>query len=718
MQQASESHSAPARLFRELYRSLHPRAHIGTILIAIVIGAVVGFASIGFRYLIDWVQWIYGAHGETVMPALGRLAWYWKILIPTAGGLLVGLLVDFVVTEAGGHGIPEVMESLTRSYGMIRGRVVWGKAIATALSVGSGGSVGREGPIVQVGAAIGSVLAQWLRVTPDRVRMMVGCGAAGAIAATFNAPIAGVLFTVEVILGHFAIPLFSPLVVSSVSATIVSRVFLGNHPAFKIPVYHLYNVWELPAYVVLSVGIGFLAILFLYAMRKASKFAKKLPIPHYLIPALGGLIVGSMAIAFPQIWGVGYDTVEKTLYGKEIWLLLIPLVFVKIAATTVTVASGASGGVFAPSLFIGAMAGGAFGGFLERVQWIPGVTAGSYALVGMAAMVAAATHAPLTMMVIVYEMTSEYSLILPIMIGTIISSLLVLRLYRFSVYTQKLADRGLDPDTLLEVGIMTNTRVEDLMRTDIPTIQESTPLNDVLKLTLTRRHHQYYVLDDLDQLRGVISIYALNEWIKKHPRNKKTRARNVMEPAPRTVQADETVAQCMSIFSATEHDELPVIDVIANRHVFVGIITEKDVVALYNREVLHQGSLGVKYVRRDEERVRQDFVTVAEDEAVELIPIVGWLEGRSLRQLELRKTYNVNVVAVKSYRPDGALDHSVPDPDMPLTHRDSLIVVGDKDDVERLNDDVKSGQRSEQRVHDDDEESVNVVVKLGTAEKP
>lgn len=716
MREASESQSTTAKVLRELYRSLHPRAHIGTILIAMVVGTIVGFTSIGFRYLIDLVQWTYGAKGEEVMPSLLRLAWYWKLAIPTAGGLLVGLLVNFVVTEASGHGIPEVMEALTRRYGMIRGRVVWGKMIATSLTVGSGGAVGREGPIVQVGAAIGSVLAQWLRLPPDRVRMMVGCGAAAAIAATFNAPIAGVLFTVEVILGHFAIPLFSPLVVSSVTATIVSRVFLGNHPAFKIPVYHLQNVWELPAYVVLSVAIGFLAILFLYAMRKASKLAKKLPIPSFLMPALGGLLVGAMSIALPQVWGVGYDTIERTLHGHEFWLLLIPVVFAKIIATTVTVASGASGGVFAPSLFIGAMAGGAFGGWLERVQWIPGVHAGSYAVVGMAAMVAAATHAPLTMMVIVYEMTTEYSLILPIMLGTIISSLLVLRLYRFSVYTQKLADRGLDPETLLEVGIMTNTRVEDLMRTDIPTIHESTPLSDVLKLTLTNRHHQYYVLDDLEQLRDVISIYALNEWIKNHPRNRKTRARNVMEPAPRTVRADETIAQCMSIFSTTEHDELPVIDVIASRHVFVGIITEKDVVSLYNREVLHQGSLGVKYIRRDEERVRQDFVTVAEDEAVELVPIVGWLEGRSLKELELRRRYNVNVVAVKSYRLDGALDHSVPDPNVPLTHRDSLIVVGDKADVDQLCADIRSGRRADAPTSDRDD-APGADEKMSSAEK-
>ncbi len=273
----------------------------------------------------------------------------------------MGPTVWFFAREAKGHGVPEVMEAVALRGGFIRKRVAVVKALASAMCIASGGSVGREGPIVQIGSAIGSVFGQVLRVSADRMRTLVGCGAAAGIAATFNAPIAGVMFAMEIILGEFGVATFSPIVVSSVMATVISRAHLGNFPAFVVPEYSLVSLYEIPLYILLGILAGFVGAGFTTCLYKAEDLFRAVPVPDYAKAAMGGLVIGAVGIFIPHVFGVGYDAIELAIRGNMAFVLLLSLIFLKIFATSVTIGSGGSGGVFAPSLFIGAMTGGAFG---------------------------------------------------------------------------------------------------------------------------------------------------------------------------------------------------------------------------------------------------------------------------------------------------------------------------------------------------------------------
>ncbi|MBW2092051.1 MAG: chloride channel protein, partial [Deltaproteobacteria bacterium] len=365
-------------------------------IVAVLVGILAGYGAVLFRYAIIFFQTILYGSGQDFLQIAQEITWYKKLIIPALGGLVVGPIIYFWAREAKGHGVPEVMEAVAMRGGHIRARVTAVKIVASALSIGCGGSVGREGPIVQIGSALASTLGQILKVSQDRMRTLVGCGAAAGIAATFNAPIAGVFFSLEILLGEFGVSTFSPIVLSSVTATVISRHYFGDYPAFSVPSYEMVSVWEFFLYAAMGGLISLVAVLFVTTLYKAEDLFEAVPIPDYLKPILGGLIMGVFIIYLPQTFGVGYGTIDLSVVnGLTVWMLFL-LIFAKIAATSITIGGGMSGGIFAPSLFIGAVTGGFFGSIVHTL--LPDLTAssGAYALVGMGGVVAAATHAPIT----------------------------------------------------------------------------------------------------------------------------------------------------------------------------------------------------------------------------------------------------------------------------------------------------------------------------------
>ena len=305
-------------------------------ILATIVGLAGGFGAIGFRYLIDIFQSIsYGSMGN-LLNAVQSTPWYFRIGIPAAGGLVVGPIVYFLAREAKGHGVPEVMEAVALRSGIIRKRVVCIKTFVSAVCIGTGGSVGREGPIVQIGSAIGSAIGQVLKVSAYRIRTLVGCGAAAGIAATFNAPIAGSMFALEIILGDFGLATFSPIVISSVVATAVSRYFLGDDPAFIVPAYELISAWELPLYVALGLFCALVGVGFTKALYYTEDIFDGLKFPEYLKAVLGGLLLGVIALFFPHIMGVGYPAIDLALTQQLSWWFMFLLVAFKILATSIT----------------------------------------------------------------------------------------------------------------------------------------------------------------------------------------------------------------------------------------------------------------------------------------------------------------------------------------------------------------------------------------------
>jgi CIC family chloride channel protein len=447
--------------------------------------------------------------------------------------------------------------------------------------------VGREGPIVQIGSAIGSAFGQMLRVSGNRMRNLVGCGAAAGIAATFNAPIAGAIFALEVILGEFEMGTFGPIVLSSVMATVVSRAFLGNSPAFSIPEYNLVSIWEIPAYLIMGFLAGIVALLFTTSLYKSEDLWDELRVPEYAKPALGGLAIGTLSLFFPQILGVGYEAITVALLGTMPWLLLLILVFAKIAATSLTIGSGGSGGIFAPSLFIGAMMGGIYGHVVHGL--FPSVTAssGAYSLVGMGAIVAGTTHAPITSILILFELTDDYRIILPLMMTCIISAVTASQLKRESIYTMKLIRRGIDVRAGREVSILKSLLVRDFMVRDVAIVSEMMPLGSLLRLIKESTSSYFPVVNSKEELVGIMSLRDIRPVLLEESLMGLVIARDMMTEDVITLTPDENLFDAMGKFGIKDIGQLPVVDRKDPKKV-VGMLKRTDVIVAYNNAVVRR----------------------------------------------------------------------------------------------------------------------------------
>jgi CIC family chloride channel protein len=568
-------------------RRLRLNQHVYFSLLAILIGVLGGYGAVLFRFSIKAAQFCFYQNTRDILTFAHTLPAYLKIGLPALAGLIVGPIVYFGAHEAKGHGVPEVMEAVVLRGGRIRSRVALVKILASGISIGSGGSVGREGPIVQIGSSIGSTMARLLKVPRDREKTLVGCGAAAGIAATFNAPIAGVLFAVEILLGDFGISTFSPVVLSSVIATTISRYYFGDFPAFIIPTYNVVSLWEFFLYPVLGVVAGLVALLFIISLYKCEDLFNGLKIPEYIKPALGGLLLGLLLCKWPYVFGVGYGTVNLSLKNQLPVLLLLTLVFVKILATSITLGSGASGGIFAPSLFIGAMIGGFFGWCVHLL--FPHVTAssGAYALVGMGAIVAGTTHAPITAILIIFELTGDYGIILPLMLSCIVSTIIASSLKRGSIYTTKLLRRGIDISEGREQSILRTLRVQEIMSKQVVTIQESMLLVDIINTLKNYDVSYLHVLNVRDELTGIISFRDIRPVLQEDAIKHLVIARDMATTDVVTVRASDRVQLALEIMGRKGISQLPVLADHSDKKV-IGTVSKKDVLAAYEKAVVRR----------------------------------------------------------------------------------------------------------------------------------
>jgi len=545
------------------------------------IGVGAGFGAYGFRWLIGFIQQVFWGHGAALVPwtAVSTL------LIPAVGGALVGPIVYFLARETKGHGVPEVMLAVAEDQGRMRFRVVIVKALASALCLGSGGSAGREGPIVQIGSALGSTLGQLTHVPAEILRTLVAAGAAGGIAATFNAPIAGVFFSLEVILRDFSARAFSLVVLASVTATVISRALLGANPAFVAPPYELRSPWELLVYAVLGVLAALVARTFTWALYRCEDGFDAWRVPEYLKPIVGGLGVGALGLVFPQVFGVGYKTLDSVLQGHLAPGLMGGLLLAKLAATSLTLGSGGSGGIFSPSLFMGAMLGGTLGATAHTLFPANTAPAGAYALVGMAAVFAAAAQTPITSVLILFEMTGDYRIILPLMTAVGVSSLVSHFLSRENIYTIKLLRRGIDILKPPPLDPLAKLRVADVMVRQIVTLDEAVPLRTIVDHLREHPFTSFPVTDGNRTLVGILGYGEIRDVLtSKHP-NGTLRARDLMRTPPPISYPDETLSQVAARFRLANVDGLPVVSR-EDPRVLLGVISHSDLLAAYERAVV------------------------------------------------------------------------------------------------------------------------------------
>jgi CIC family chloride channel protein len=647
---------------------------------AVVVGILGGFGALLFKKLIFSLQHFFWSTPDMAPDSLFGVVWYRRLLLPVLGGVIVGPLIYFFAREARGHGVPEVMVAVFTRNSIIRPVVVVVKTLASAVSISTGGSVGREGPIVQIGAAIASTVGQLMRLRPVQLKTLVGCGVAAGIAATFNAPIAGTLFSLELIVSDFGLTSFTPILVSAVAATAVTRHFHGNITEFVLPQFTMVSSWEFAFYLVLGLIAGVVGFVFSRSIYRADDMLEKTKVPQWIRPAVGGLIVGIIALVYPHIMGVGYDTIRVLFDGRlTLWVMLL-LVVLKIFATSVTIGSGGSGGVFAPSLFIGAMLGGSFGMVVNRL--FPGITAstGAYALVGMAAVNGACTLAPLSAIIILFELTNQYGIILPLMFTVVMATFISRKLSPESIYTEKLRRRGIQAHHGEDLNILRAIPVTVVLRHDEASIHENTKFDTLVRLALETHRNVIFTLDDRGLLTGAISLQDL-KYVLSHPKELMhihhiIDFREELTPVLVTQSLDTVVDR----FAETGFDRLPVVDAQGR---LVGSVIMGDIMRQYNQEVANRNiviELGARITAHD----KNHKLYIGGATAIAEIEVPEWMVGRKLAEIELRSQYRVSVFLVKEMHEHGEMRYITPSAGYIFRRGDTLLLSGNEKDIEIL----------------------------------
>lgn len=575
---------------------LSPPKGLVLLILSVCIGAGTGLAAVLFIKLIYAIQHF----SYTTLPELVPQLGYWVFfIVPVVGSLLVGPLILFA-QEAKGHGVPEVMRALIVNGGRIRARVAAAKILASALCIGTGGSAGREGPIVQVGSALGSSIGQVLRLSDERIRNLVACGAAAGIAATFNAPIAGVVFSIEVLMSGLQVRSFGNVVIASVSSAVVSRIFLGDRPAFDVPAYTMDSPISIILYLILGLIAAIVGIAFIRMLNRAEIIFDNWTFPQIFKPAVGAALLGiigyiymhfpamSQSLEMPQMYGSGFHYIEGVLQGHVAWWILAALVVLKPLATSFTLGSGNSGGVFAPSLFIGAMLGGALGHFYELTFPSIAGNSGAYALVGMAALFSATARAPLTAMLIVFEMSNDYHLILPLMVAGVTASYFAQWLHPESIYTIKLAKRGIRFFEGRDMDIMQGVQVKEVMRKSPVTVHCDQSLHDVMSLFQETNLLGFPVLADNYKLFGIVTLQDIHRAQAENNFDANTlTAADIATESPITVYPDEPIWQAIRKMSPRDLARLPVVSR-ADSSTLVGTISRSDILRAYDVGVVRK----------------------------------------------------------------------------------------------------------------------------------
>jgi len=541
---------------------------------AVIVGLGGGFGAVGFRELISLENDLaFNVVGAGLGHVIGVLAIVAQLAI---GGIIASWIASTFAPEAKGHGVPEVMEAVALRGGKMRPRVIAIKALASATSIGFGGSCGREGPIVQIGSTIGSVLGQLVRAPAPIVRTLVACGAAAGISATFNAPIGGVFFAAEVILGEFAPRSFAAIVVSSVLSAVIGRAYFGDHASFSAAAFELVSPYELVFYAVLGViaavwATGFVRMLYFFEDR-----FEEFKIPAWVKGGIGFGLVGVIGIWIPQIFGVGYVSMQQVLDQHVGVDRALALAIAKPLATSLTLGSGGSGGVFAPSLFTGAFVGDAFGRIVHQLFPLWTAPGAAYGLVGMAALFAAAAEAPMTAILIVFEMSNDYTIILPLMVCVVIATVLGRRLLGSTVYEMKLIRRGIDWQRVRRPRFLSRVNIGTIRR-DPPVVAQ---LNDEISSVAMRDGEAGELAVPVCSGRrfiGIVSSADLARAIAEGHGN--DRVSTIVQTMSHVLHADDTVERAATLMADAPVPLLPVVD--PHDEHLLGIVTRRDVLQAY-----------------------------------------------------------------------------------------------------------------------------------------
>jgi len=539
-----------------IQEKLQPTEWQITLLWAALAGFLGALASILFSALTENVYDLFGGGARLdVVDAFKHLPWWGCLLVPTLGGLAAGLVLLFGQRLTRNQSSTDYMEAIAIGDGHIPIRASLVKSGAALFSIGSGGSIGREGPMVQLAAVLASFVGRWRQFTPPQLRLIVACGAAAGIASAYNAPIAGSFFVAEIILGTIAMESLGPLVVSAVVATLTVRVLTAAHVMYRVPDFQLNSPWEMGPYVVLGLVAGTVAPWFLRSLRQAEGFFVSLKLPLVARLGLGGLAVGAMAINVPQVAGNGYSVVVTILNGALMWKVLLGIFACKWLATMASFGSGAPGGVFTPSLFMGASAGYLFGTGMHHLWPAAALDPRAFALVGMGAFLSAASHAPVMAVIMLFEMTLSYDIILPLMLCSVIAYYTSKGIESASLYSESLKRKTAGSAPPFE-----EARVANLMRTKPPVLAPTARFAEIARMFLNTAVNNLYVVDEAGRFLGAVSLHDIKPYLGEPDLAELVIARDILhEDFPR-VAPGQPLTDALAGFMGVVAERLPVVD--------------------------------------------------------------------------------------------------------------------------------------------------------------
>jgi CIC family chloride channel protein len=539
-----------------IQEKLQPTEWQVTLLWAALAGFLGALASMLFSGLTEDIYNWFGDSSLGIVSSMQRLPWWARLTIPALGGAIAGLILIFGQRLTRMQSSTDYMEAIAIGTGRLPVRASLIKSAAALFSIGSGGSIGREGPMVQLAAVLASVVGRWRKFTPPQLRLLVACGASAGIASAYNAPIAGSFFVAEIILGTIAMESLGPLVVSAVVATLTVQVLSAAHVLYKVPPFQPVSPLEMGSYLVLGLLAGVLAPVFLLSLRRAERFFVALKLPIVARLAFGGLVVGAIAINVPQVCGNGYSVVVEILNGDFLWMQILGIFACKWLATMASFGSGAPGGVFTPSLFMGAGAGLLFGTGMHHV-WPAGAhDPVAFALVGMGAFLSAASHAPVMAVIMLFEMTLSYDIILPLLLCSVIAYYTAKSLEGASLYSEVLKRKAASqPDPTLGEG-----RVADMMRTNPPVVASNAHFAEIARMFLNVRVNNLYVVDEHGNFLGVVSLHDIKPYLAEPDLAELVIARDILrEDFPR-VAPDQPLTDALAGFLGVVAERLPVVD--------------------------------------------------------------------------------------------------------------------------------------------------------------
>jgi len=554
-------------------------------ILAVIIGLLVGISAIVFREAISAIQFFgFGVAGERIQASIAELPWWRVLLVTVGGGLVVGLIVRYLMPSGRPEGVADVIAASALRNGRMSMRNGIGAAVVSAVSLGAGASAGREGPVVHLGASLSSFVARKLHLGRGLSRTLLACGVATGVAASFNAPIAGVFFALEVVLGNYALGAFAPVVIASVTGTVLSRAYFGNFPAFVVPASYVHSFLEFPAFALLGVVCAIVAIVFLRLTAVSTAAFAETRLPVWLRPAVGGLLVGLIALLYPQVLGVGYEATDLALHGQYLLHMLIILIIVKVAATAISLGAGFGGGVFSPSLFLGAMTGGAFG--VIATMAFPDLSSGysAYTLVGMGALSGAVLGAPISTILIVFELSANYELTIAVMVATAVASLVTRYVHGDSFFDWQLHARGVRIEGAREQRLLQSIQVSDIMRKDYVTVEPAAHLPEIRRKLIASLHGTVFVVDDGNVLVGAVNLSDLSDTAFDTSLDMLLNAQDVAHVHPIALDAADDLGKAFRLMESEDEDHVPVVED-HDSMVLVGILHQRDVMHAHSRAI-------------------------------------------------------------------------------------------------------------------------------------